>query len=112
MGVMSCSKRDCENIMCDTYVDGVGYVCWECKDMFKQWMSTSETHPGRIKQEFEAFMNEHKSDFSLAGRVALVIKPYPQNLLFKMSFSPWFSFFNQKLQGYFFNLTQLLMKIE
>ena len=75
---MSCSKRDCENIMCDTYVDGVGYVCWECKDMFKQWMSTSETHPGRIKQEFEAFMNEHKSDFSFYDASFLVDEFFEQ----------------------------------
>ena len=33
---MSCSRRDCEKIMCDTYVDGIGYVCNECQLEFKE----------------------------------------------------------------------------
>lgn len=24
MGVLPCSRKDCENIMCDTYVNGIG----------------------------------------------------------------------------------------
>jgi len=34
MGVLSCSRNGCENIMCDTYVNGVGYICYECKNEF------------------------------------------------------------------------------
>lgn len=34
MGVLTCSRKHCDNIMCDTYVDGVGYICRECQDEF------------------------------------------------------------------------------
>ena len=30
MGVMSCSRRGCENIMCDRYSYEYGYICNEC----------------------------------------------------------------------------------
>lgn len=39
MGVMSCSKRGCDNIMCDTYVLNVGYVCYECREDFKKHLT-------------------------------------------------------------------------
>lgn len=40
MGVMSCSRNTCDNIMCDTYVDGdVGYVFNECQQEFKEYLS-------------------------------------------------------------------------
>jgi len=35
MGVMSCHRKCCENIMCDTYIDGIGYVCNDCQTEFK-----------------------------------------------------------------------------
>lgn len=37
---MSCSISDCDNIMCDTYVDEIGYMCSECKQRFVQWLPT------------------------------------------------------------------------
>lgn len=43
------------------------------------------------------------TNFSLAGQISFLVKPSPYNLLFKMSFSPWFSFFEEKLRGYFFS---------
>ena len=49
MGVMSCHRRDCENIMCDTYVQGAGYICWECKKEFKEYLENegkTELHEG------------------------------------------------------------------
>ena len=30
MGVMTCSKNGCENIMCSRYADDIGYICYEC----------------------------------------------------------------------------------
>lgn len=32
MGVMSCSRKNCENIMCDRYSTGAGYICNDCFD--------------------------------------------------------------------------------
>ena len=37
MGVMTCSRGDCNNIMCDTYVSSVGYICYECQQEFKEY---------------------------------------------------------------------------
>lgn len=34
MGVMSCSRKNCTNIMCDTYISNIGYICDECKHEF------------------------------------------------------------------------------
>lgn len=35
---MSCSRNGCNNIMCDTYVDGVGYICYRCQSQFKEYI--------------------------------------------------------------------------
>ena len=32
MGVLSCNREGCENIMCDRYSPEYGYICWECFD--------------------------------------------------------------------------------
>ena len=31
MGVLACSRRDCDNIMCDFYSNKYGYLCSSCK---------------------------------------------------------------------------------
>ena len=36
MGVMSCSRKGCENILCDTYIPDIGYICTSCKEEFKE----------------------------------------------------------------------------
>jgi len=35
MRVKSCSRNGCESKMVDTYVLGVGYVCYSCQEEFK-----------------------------------------------------------------------------
>ncbi len=30
MSVLSCNRKDCENVMCDRYSDAHGYICDEC----------------------------------------------------------------------------------
>jgi hypothetical protein len=35
MGVMSCHRKGCNNIMCDTYIPQIGYICRECQEEFK-----------------------------------------------------------------------------
>lgn len=39
MGVMSCARESCDNIMCDTYVNDVGYVCNDCQKEFKEYLN-------------------------------------------------------------------------
>lgn len=40
MEVLSCDKNGCDNIMCDTCVNGQYYICYECKEEFKNWIKT------------------------------------------------------------------------
>jgi hypothetical protein len=37
MGVKTCSRGDCSNIMCDTYISGAGYVCYDCQNEFIEY---------------------------------------------------------------------------
>lgn len=32
MGVMSCSRANCDNVMCDYHSGTFGYICYSCKD--------------------------------------------------------------------------------
>jgi len=57
MGVMSCGRSGCSNIMCDTYIDGVGYLCNECLDELEN------THGTKVSLSvIEEFMQTDKSD--------------------------------------------------
>lgn len=74
MGVMSCSRRGCGSIMCDTYVDSVGYVCSYCQAEFKLYL---ETHgivlktEGEIKRELKQFMETEKDTFVHGNEVSV-----------------------------------------
>jgi len=63
MGVMSCSRPECDSIMCDTYVNGIGYVCRECQNEFKEYVQ-EESIPcdteGQIKEALRIFMETRK----------------------------------------------------
>lgn len=76
MGVMSCSRKDCENIMCDTLTDE-GYVCTECKSEFEKlmenmveavsdpdFMSMTTVEDIDVREEFKSFMKSSKDDSS------------------------------------------------
>lgn len=67
MGVKSCYRNNCDSIMCDTYVDGVGYVCDDCQREFKNYLETKgivvETE-GEIKRELKKFMDISKDTFT------------------------------------------------
>lgn len=60
MGVLSCSRSDCYNIMCDTHIDAVGYICSSCQEEFKEYLSDNNLNPqteGEIIKELKLFMN-------------------------------------------------------
>jgi hypothetical protein len=66
MGVMSCSRKDCDNIMCDTYVQSVGYICSDCKSEFKEYLQKNGLNPtteGQINKELEKFMATSKDTY-------------------------------------------------
>ena len=63
MGVMSCYRKECDNIMCNTYVPSVGYICYECKNEFKEYLESegkTDLTDGEILRELEIFMNTTK----------------------------------------------------
>lgn len=41
MGVIECSRNNCKSILCDTYIDGVGYICNDCQKEFKRYLRKS-----------------------------------------------------------------------
>ena len=64
MGVMSCSKKGCEHIMCDTYVNEVGYICQQCQGDFEDWLESNNHHPkneGDILRFLDEFMKLDKT---------------------------------------------------
>ncbi len=51
MGVMECSRNNCENIMCDRYSPIYGYICYEC---------FAELRENSIRVDIETFMKSPK----------------------------------------------------
>lgn len=71
---MSCSRKHCNNIMCDTYINSVGYICDECKDEFKQHLIsegiTVKTDI-QIEKELKIFMNIEKNTYSKGNEMSV-----------------------------------------
>lgn len=40
MGVMTCARYRCDNILCRTYIRSIGYICRECQQEFKNYLPT------------------------------------------------------------------------
>ena len=56
---MTCSRLNCENIMCDTYIPEIGYICNECKEEFKRFLEKTGNQPKtdmEIKAQLSQFM--------------------------------------------------------
>jgi hypothetical protein len=69
MGVMGCYRKDCEDIMCDTYIPVVGYICGECQREFKEYlivMNEDENNMSKrsILLRLQTFMKTPKDNFS------------------------------------------------
>ncbi len=58
--------------MCDIYVPSVGYVCWECKDEFKEYLKSegkTDLDKNDIRRELERFLNTTKGNFEDGGQM-------------------------------------------
>jgi transposase-like protein len=56
---MSCSRRGCSNVMCDTYINDIGYVCHDCQKEFQLFLDENNKNPknaNEIHDELEKFM--------------------------------------------------------
>lgn len=63
---MSCHRKSCESIMCDTYVYGVGYICSSCQSEFKQYLKSKNKElcsEREMKNLLEDFMDTEKGIF-------------------------------------------------
>ena len=68
MGVMSCSRRGCDSIMCDTHVDSIGYVCPECQNEFKEYVNLNHFPINSIdalRFYLNRFMDTGKGNFTI-----------------------------------------------
>lgn len=60
---MTCSRRECEEIMCRTYVPTVGYICSDCKTEFKEYLKNNKIYPttdAEVTKELDVFMETSK----------------------------------------------------
>lgn len=67
MGVRGCFRNDCNNIMCDTYIESIGYICSNCKSEFKDYLEENELelkNEYEITKELKKFMETLKNNCS------------------------------------------------
>jgi len=72
MGVMGCSRKDCENVLCDTYIGDIGYICNDCKTEFKNYLESENLNPGnesQIRNVLDTFMNIRKDNYSSSEKI-------------------------------------------
>ena len=58
MGVMNCSIWGCDDIMCHTYIEDIGYICRSCQDKFKSYLENKGikiTSRRQLFKELEKF---------------------------------------------------------
>lgn len=73
MSVLSCSRYNCSNIMCDNLIPKIGYICNSCLDEFKIYvknkklldLNSLKTYPDRYAKDviilvFGDFMDTNK----------------------------------------------------
>ena len=83
MSVLYCDKRGCTNIMCDTCVSGEYYICNDCIEDFKKWLTTQSPlyldSREFIYDKFKEFMSIEK-EYSNNINVDDVINEFFDNM--------------------------------
>lgn len=63
MGVLSCDRAGCENIMCDSYSYEYGYICNECFDEICSLGVNTDIHKFmRTARKYEGISDEDPYD--------------------------------------------------
>jgi hypothetical protein len=65
MSVMECNRRRCPNVMCDTHIHGMGYICNDCQQEFRGFLLERGLNPDEIsvhdiEEQIAVFMNTEK----------------------------------------------------
>jgi hypothetical protein len=74
MGVLACSRIDCTEIMCDTYINDIGYICNYCKDEFKHYFDSNgvvAATEGNIIEELRKFMSIRKTSNDYDNKITV-----------------------------------------
>lgn len=73
MGVLACSRSDCDNIMCELISDEYGYICNECFEELKEFLvyrgTVNDTEGNCLIKEFMESPKTHERSSSLAGKM-------------------------------------------
>ena len=70
MGVRTCARRNCDNVMCDTHIPNIGYVCSNCQYEFKKFVKKrglSVSDSDDIATALRAFIMTPKNCFFKDG---------------------------------------------
>ena len=63
MGVLPCRRKDCEEIMCQTYIPQIGYLCSTCIREFKNKLESEglkELPENELVSRLETFITSRK----------------------------------------------------
>jgi hypothetical protein len=65
MGVLTCDRSDCQNIMCDQIIMDRMYICNECIAELEDWRRTwdEETKVSDVERLLSDFMNTSPGHF-------------------------------------------------
>lgn len=82
MSVLSCQRYGCGSIMCDTYVDGVGYVCDECQEDFKKFIASKGiilSNEDDIIKYLKLFMETEKNEYITDDEIGMIDNFFEKN---------------------------------
>lgn len=71
---MACSRKNCDNILCNTYISSIGYICGSCQFEFKEWLKTRDKYPlteKDINSELEVFMATDAETFKDSPKISV-----------------------------------------
>lgn len=60
--------------MCDTYIQGIGYICTDCQQEFKNYLSSAGVTPQtdtEIERSLKNFMKTEKGQYSEGNRITV-----------------------------------------
>ena len=69
MGVLACDRKECSNIMCDTYIEEINsYICNECQDEFVTYLNSKSLNKEQmtsyeIIEQLKVFMETKKDTY-------------------------------------------------
>lgn len=79
MSVLACNRVGCNNIMCDTYVPHIGYICFECQKEFINFLINNGyivNNEYQVIEHLEQFMSKYKTSYESGMNVDEFFKKY------------------------------------